>query len=416
MEAFPYKQGALHCEDVPVQAIADAVGTPFYLYSAAKLRDQIRRFDRAFAPIDHTVCFAVKANGNLAVINLFAQEGAGADIVSGGELFRAVKAGVQPKNIVYSGVGKNEREITEALAAGIRMFNVESAQELYELNRVAIAKGTRAPVALRVNPNVDPKTHPKISTGLNKAKFGIAIGDVVKYYREAAQMEGIEVVGIDCHIGSQLTQLSPFVDAVRLLKPLLDTLRADGMNIRYLDVGGGLGVVYHDETPPSPEAYARAILDVVGDWGVHLILEPGRFLTANAGIFVTKVLYLKEEHRNFVIVDAAMNDLIRPALYDSYMEVVPVQRAERPTFTAQVVGTICETGDVFAKDREIARPEPGELLAITGAGAYGFVMASNYNARPFVPEVMVDGGRFHVVRERGTYEDLIRGERMPPKG
>lgn len=414
MEAFTYENDRLTCEGMALADVAKQVGTPVYVYSAAKLRDQFRRYDKSTAGVPHTICYAVKANTNLAVINAFARLGAGADITSGGELYKSLKAGVPAEKIVYSGVGKTEPEIAMALDAGIRMFNVESVAELHALDRIARSKRKRAPIAFRVNPDVDPQTHPKISTGMKKAKFGVAISEVVKYYREAAQMEGVEVVGIDCHIGSQLTTLDPLRDALRRLKPLLETLRESGMNIRYLDFGGGLGVVYSNETPPSVEEYAAMVLEEIKGWNVHLILEPGRNLVANAGALVTEVLYLKEEHKSFIIVDAAMNDLVRPAMYDSYMTIVPVRRGGRPAMIADVVGPICETGDRFAADREIERPEAGDLLAILGAGAYGFAMASTYNGRPLAAEAMVDGGKLHVVRERGTYEDLIQGERLLP--
>jgi diaminopimelate decarboxylase len=416
---FEYRDGELFAEQVPVQRIAREVGTPAYIYSLATLRRHFRVFDQAFAKVPHLVCFSVKSNSNLAVLRTFAKEGGGFDIVSGGELFRVLKAGGDPRKIVFSGVGKKKEEIEHALNAGILMFNVESEQELTFIDRVSRGLGKRAPISLRVNPDVDPKTHPYISTGMKKSKFGIEITRSAELYKQALSLKNLEVIGVDCHIGSQLTSLGPFVDALSRVREYLDRvlvgyLRKEGANIRYLDLGGGLGIQYKDEEPPRPEEYAAALIQGLEGLDVTLILEPGRVIVGNAGILVTEVLYLKEtEEKKFVVVDGGMNDLIRPALYGSYQAIRPVVDKKAGTIVADVVGPICESGDFFAKDREVPRPEPGDLLAIMSAGAYGFTMASNYNSHPRPPEVLVDGDKFHVVRQRETLDDLIRGETIP---
>ncbi len=415
MHHFQYRENELYAEEVPVRQIARKVGTPFYLYSAATLRRHFRVFDQAFKTLPHLVCYAVKANSNLAVLRLLAREGAGADIVSGGELFRALKAGIPAEKIVFSGVGKTAREIRLALKAGILMFNVESLEELKSIARIARKMGKKAPIAIRVNPDVNPKTHPYISTGLKENKFGLDVETAFKAYQLAKEDPYLEIVGIDCHIGSQLTQLSPFVEALRRIKAFLKRLATVGISVRYLDLGGGLGIVYGEEEPPPPEKYAQALIEELNDLSVTLILEPGRVLVGNAGILVTKVLYYKETPaKKFLIVDAGMNDLLRPAFYQAYHEIIPVLKKERPSIVADVVGPICETGDFLARERELPLVKPGELLAVMSAGAYGFVMASNYNSRPRPAEVMVNGGEFYVVRRRETYAKLVAGEKIPP--
>jgi diaminopimelate decarboxylase len=357
----------------------------------------------------------MKSNSNLAVLRAFVKEGGGFDIVSAGELFRALKAGADPKKIVFSGVGKKKAEIEYALNAGILMFNVESEQELTVLNEIARGVEKKAPISLRVNPDVDPKTHPYISTGMKKSKFGIDIKRSLEVYKRALTLAHLEVIGVDCHIGSQLTTIPPFVDALSRVKVFVEALRKEGARIRYLDLGGGLGIRYKDEEPPHPEEYAGALIQGLRGLDVTLILEPGRVVVGNAGILVTEVLYLKEgEEKTFVVVDGGMNDLIRPALYGSYQAIRPVVERKGEMIVADVVGPICESGDFFAKDREIPRPQEGDLLAVMSAGAYGFTMSSNYNSRPRAPEILVDGDNFHVVRKRESFEDLISGETIPP--
>lgn len=413
MHHFEYKDGVLHAEEVAVPEIAAAVGTPFYLYSAATLRRHFTAFDGAFAGLDHLSCFAVKASSNIAILRLFARLGGGADIVSGGELFRALKAGIAPERIVYSGVGKTRAEIRQALVAGILMFNLESAQELTAIQQCAAELGQTARVSFRVNPDVDPQTHAYISTGLAENKFGIAIEEALAVYKEARQMANVEIVGLSCHIGSQLTQVSPFVDTVDKLKKFMAELNGAGINIRYLDLGGGLGINYQGENPPEPAEYGMALRQALGDLPCTLILEPGRVIVGNAGILVTRVLFTKSGRKNFVVVDAGMNDLARPSLYDAYHAIQPVTRREDGQMVADVVGPICETGDFLARGREIARAVPDDLLAVMSAGAYGFTMASNYNSRPRVPEVLVSEDQFVEIRRRETYEDLVRGETIP---
>lgn len=415
MDYFEYRNGELFAEGVPVRRIAREVGTPAYIYSLATLKRHYRVFDQAFARLSHLVCFSMKSNSNLAVLRAFVKEGGGFDIVSAGELFRALKAGADPKKIVFSGVGKKKAEIEYALNAGILMFNVESEQELTVLNEVARGVEKKAPISLRVNPDVDPKTHPYISTGMKKSKFGIDIKRSLEVYKRALSLTHLEVIGVDCHIGSQLTTIPPFVDALSRVKVFVEALRKEGARIRYLDLGGGLGIRYKDEEPPHPEEYAGALIQGLRGLDVTLILEPGRVVVGNAGILVTEVLYLKEgEEKTFVVVDGGMNDLIRPALYGSYQAIRPVVERKGEMIVADVVGPICESGDFFAKDREIPRPQEGDLLAVMSAGAYGFTMSSNYNSRPRAPEILVDGDNFHVVRKRESFEDLISGETIPP--
>jgi len=413
MHHFHYKDSELFCEDVPLAEIAEQVGTPVYIYSRATLVRHFQAFDRAFSNMDHLVCFSAKANTNRAVLALFAGLGGGLDIVSGGELHRGLAAGVPPERIVYSGVGKTTAEMEYALKSGILLFNVESEEELTALDLAAGKLGVRAPVALRVNPDVDAGTHPYISTGLKKNKFGVPRELAVETYRQAHRMENIEVKGIDFHIGSQITQTGPFVEAVRNVGKLARTLLDEGMPIQYLDVGGGLGIPYRDEDPPLPEDYARAMEKDLAGLPLTLILEPGRALVGNAGVLVTRVLYNKTGAKNFIIVDAGMNDLLRPSIYQAFHAVWPVADSGRALRVADVVGPICESGDFLAKDREMPVMEPGELLSVMSAGAYGFVMSSNYNSRPRTPEVLVSGGQFAVVRARETYEDLCRGESIP---
>jgi diaminopimelate decarboxylase len=414
MHDFQYRGDELHCEEVPVRAIAGEVGTPLYLYSLKTLESHFRAFQSAFSEVNHLICFSAKANSNIAILRIFTRMGGGVDVVSGGELFRAIKAGARPDRIVYSGVGKRPDEIEYALELPILMFNVESSQELVLMDRIAGRMKTKAPVALRVNPDVDPRTHPYISTGLKKNKFGINIQKSLEEYRLANSLPNVQVIGVSCHIGSQLTEVGPFVEAVRRVRDLIQRLRAEGMTIRYLDMGGGLGITYHQEEPPHPVEYARALLKELKGIDCTLILEPGRVIVGNAGTLVTKVLYLKAgDEKNFVVVDAAMNDLIRPSLYGSYQRIQPVRQRNAPEMIADVVGPICESGDFLAKDRKLPEVEPGELLAVMSAGAYGFSMSSNYNSRPRVAEVLVAGDKFHVIREREDYEDLIRGEVVP---
>lgn len=415
MDHFTYRHGTLHCESVPLSRVAEAVGTPTYVYSRAAVLAAYRAWDHAFRDVPHLICYAVKANSNLALLHALAQAGAGADVVSGGELYRALRAGVPPRRIVFSGVGKTREEMREALKADILMFNVESVSELRALDEVARGLGARAPISVRVNPDVDPETHPYIATGLRTSKFGIPIGEAPAVYREAARMAGVEVVGVQMHIGSQLTKTAPFADAAARVVALADDLRTRGIRIRYLDLGGGLGIRYRDEQPPSPEHYARALLPLVRTLDVTVVLEPGRSIVGNAGVLLTRVLYRKDTGaKRFVVVDAAMNDLVRPAMYNAHHEIHPVSEPRAADGeTVDVVGPICESGDFLARDRTMPRVEEGELLAVMSAGAYGFVMASNYNDRPRAAAVLVDGDRYTIVRRRETYEDLVAGERLP---
>lgn len=414
MHHFHYINGELHCEAVPVARISEAVGTPFYLYSHATLTHHFHTFDAAFEGFPHIVCFAIKSNSNLAILRLMINEGAGVDIVSGGELYRSLAAGVDPMKVVYSGVGKNENEIRMSLKSGILMFNIESSQELGEISRIAGRMKTRARIALRINPDIDPQTHPYISTGLKKNKFGINIERALADYRRAKELPNIEVVGVACHIGSQITELDPFLEAVRRLKELIRKLEREGINIRYLDLGGGLGITYDQETPPHPREYGAALVKELKGLNCTLILEPGRVLVGNAGILVTQVHYTKDtEAKHFIIVDAGMNDLARPSLYGSYHAIWPVVEKDRPEVTASLVGPICESGDFLAKDRAMPAFAPGELVAVMSAGAYGFSMSSNYNSRPRVAEILVKDTTFYVIRKRETFRQLTWGEQIP---
>jgi len=414
MNYFDYKDDELYCEEVAVEKIAREVGTPFYLYSARTLKRHFDAFADAFAGIPHIISFAVKSNSNIAILRSFAKAGGGADIVSGGELFRALKAGIDPGKIVYSGVGKRDDEIDFALKSGILMFNIESMQELEAINERAGVLGLRAGIGIRVNPDVNPETHPHISTGLKENKFGIDIEGSLKAYRHARTLKHVDIKGVSCHIGSQITKLLPFIDAIDRLKSLIAALRAEGIDIRYLDLGGGLGISYDQEAPPLPSEYARAIIDAAGNIGCTFIFEPGRVLVGNAGILVTRVLYTKDnEAKKFIVVDAGMNDLIRPSLYGSFHKLQPVKRTKREEITADIVGPICESGDFLAKARRLPALERGELLAAMSAGAYGFTMSSNYNSRPRVPEILVSDNQWHIIRERESYDDLIRAEKIP---
>lgn len=415
MDYFHYQTGNLFAEDVDVTSIAKQFGTPTYIYSRATLERHWHAFDQAFSDQAHCVCYAVKANSNLAVLNVLARLGSGFDIVSGGELARVLAAGGRVDRIVFSGVGKTVEEINYALEQGIRCFNVESIPELERINDVAGKRGQRAPISIRVNPDVDAQTHPYISTGLKENKFGIAIEDAESVYLQAHAMKNIDVVGIDCHIGSQLTTVTPFVDALKRVLLLIDLLAAKGVVLSHLDIGGGLGINYRDETPPSPAEYAAALRELLINRDLEILLEPGRAIAGNAGILVTKVEYIKPtEDKKFAIVDAAMNDLLRPALYQSWQEIQPVSidNTEQEQ-TYDIVGPICETGDFLGKDRQLAI-KPDDLLAIRSAGAYGFTMSSNYNSRPRAAEVMVDGEKVHLVRARETVASLFTGEQLLP--
>jgi len=413
MSAFARKNGSLHCEAVPVTRIADEVGTPCYVYSRAALRESYGAYARGFGKTPHVVCYSVKACSNVAILRVLAKEGAGFDVVSGGELARVIRAGGDPRKVVFSGVGKTEQEIRQALEAGILMFNVESPGELDVIDRTARALGKRAPVALRINPDVDPKTHPYISTGLRSSKFGISIDRAFEDYARARTLAGIEIVGADCHIGSQLTSVEPFREAVGRMLKLVDRLTEAGFPLRYLDMGGGLGITYDAESPPTHETYTSALVEALASRNLTVLVEPGRSIVGNAGILLTRVLYHKTNYeKNFIVVDAAMNDLARPALYDAYHGI---EAAEDGTakITADVVGPICETGDFFARNREVPSVPPGGLVVIRSAGAYGFSMSSNYNTRPRAAEVLVDGARFDVIRRRETLEDLLGPEQIP---
>lgn len=414
MEAFNYRDGELFAEGVALSALAQRFGTPTYVYSRAHIEGQYRAYADALAGMPHLVCFAVKANSNIGVLNVLARLGAGFDIVSSGELERVLAAGGEPSRIVFSGVGKSRDDMRRALEVGVHCFNVESIVELERLQKVAAELGVKAPVSLRVNPDVDAGTHPYISTGLKENKFGIDIEQAESVYARAAELPNLEVIGVDCHIGSQLTTLDPFLDALDRLLLLVDKLAARGITIKHLDLGGGLGVQYRDEQPPLAGDYIAAVRKRLAGRDLSLVFEPGRFIVANAGVLLTQVEYLKHtEHKDFAIVDAAMNDLIRPALYQAWMDVSPVQPREGETRNYDLVGPICETGDFLAKDRQLALAE-GDLLAVRSAGAYGFVMSSNYNTRGRAAEVLVDGEQAYEVRRRETVQELYAGESLLP--
>ncbi|RYH10559.1 diaminopimelate decarboxylase [Tropicimonas sp. IMCC6043] len=418
MDHFLYRDGVLFAEDVPVSEIAAAVGTPFYCYSTATLERHFRLFDEALAPLPHLVCFAMKSNSNQAILKTLAAKGAGMDVVSGGEYARAVAVGVPGERIVFSGVGKTVSEMRAALAGGIRQFNVESEPEMEVLNAVAVSMGLRAPVAIRINPDVDARTHAKIATGKSENKFGIPISRARAVYAQAAALPGLEVVGIDVHIGSQLTELEPFELAYRKVADLTEALRADGHEIRRLDLGGGLGIPYtrSNEAPPLPSDYGDLIKRTVGHLGCEVEIEPGRLISGNAGIMVSAVIYVKRgEGRDFLILDGAMNDLVRPSMYDAHHDIVPVVEPEPGVEPAHfdIVGPVCETGDTFARQRAMPPLAPGDLVAFRSAGAYGAVMSSEYNTRPLIPEVLVKGDHFAVIRPRPTFDEIIARDNIP---
>jgi diaminopimelate decarboxylase len=417
MNHFQYRDGVMHAEDVPIPRIAAAVGTPFYLYSTATLTRHYRVFAEPFAGTDTLVAYAMKSNSNQAVLRTLAALGAGADVVSGGELKRALAAGIPPDRIVFSGVGKTDAELSAALDAGIYCINVESEPEAEALSAIAVQKGVVAPVSLRVNPDVDARTHAKITTGKTENKFGVPISRAREVYGTLARLPGIRVAGVDMHIGSQITDLQPFADAFALLASFVTTLRADGHRIDHVDLGGGLGVPYRfdNEPPPDPDAYARIVREATKGLGCKLVFEPGRMIVANAGVLVTSVIYVKREGRTFVIVDAAMNDLIRPTLYDAFHDIRPVVEPAPGAWriVADVVGPVCETGDYLALQRDIAEPKRGDLLVLMTTGAYGAVQAGTYNTRPLIPEVLVRGDEFAVVRPRLEADDQIAWDRLP---
>jgi len=418
MDHFIYRNGVLHAEDVAITEIAASVGTPFYVYSQATLTRHFRVFDEALSGLKHLICYAMKANSNIAILKILGDLGAGMDVVSGGEYLRAKAAGVPGNRIVFSGVGKTREEMALAIKNGIRQFNVESETELKVLNEVALSLCAIAPITLRVNPDVDAKTHAKIATGKSENKFGIPIAKSQEVYALAASMEGIEVVGIDVHIGSQLTDLEPFRLAYEKVAELTKTLRQDGHNIRRLDLGGGLGIPYENsnQSPPTPEDYAKVIHETVGNLDCEIEIEPGRLLAGNAGLMISSVIYNKSgEGRDFMIVDAAMNDLIRPAMYEAYHEIIPVleSNAQSKTSDYDVVGPVCETGDTFAKKRTLTSVADGEMIAFRSAGAYGAVMASEYNTRPLIPEVLVHEDQFSIIRKRPSVESIIKRDLIP---
>jgi len=414
MHHFSYRQNELYCEAVPIEKIAKEVGTPFYLYSYATLKRHFFAFDKAFEGIKRLVCYSAKANSNHAILTLLKSLGSGLDIVSGGELYRGLKAGISPDRIVYSGVGKRIDEIDYALESDILMFNVESLEELDLIDKRAGLLKKKAPVAIRVNPDVDPQTHPYISTGLKKNKFGIDTKTAIEGYKAARALKNIEIIGIDCHIGSQITQVQPFKDALKSLKSLVTELKKIGIEIQYLDMGGGLGITYDDESPPHPDEYAKVIVESLKETDLQLILEPGRVIVGNAGILVTRALFRKSSSvKKFIVVDAGMNDLLRPTLYDAFHAIWPVVKSGDEFVKADIVGPICESSDFLAADRKVPDVKNGDLIAVMSAGAYGFAMSSNYCSRLKVAEVMVRDDRFHVTTQRQDYEDLVKGESVP---
>lgn len=414
MNYFNYRGNDLYCEEVALGELVDKFGTPLYVYSGRTILRHYHAFDNAFKSHDHLICYSVKANSNIGILNLLVQAGSGFDIVSKGELYRATKAGADPSKIVFSGVGKTEDEIEMALIAGILMFNVESESELFTIDKVAQRLGKKAPISFRINPDVNPLTHPYISTGLKKNKFGIPHSRVVDVYKKAMELKNIEIIGIDCHIGSQITQLGPFNEAVEKMLNLIEKIEKHGISIKYVDLGGGLGITYKDEEPAHPNEYGESILKYFKDIKKTLIFEPGRVIVGNAGVLLTKVLYKKDTmEKNFIIVDAAMNDLARPALYGSYHSIVPVNKKEGNNITADIVGPVCESTDYLAKDRTITEPEKGDILCVMSAGAYGFSMSSNYNSRLKPAEVLVYNDKYYCIRERDTLEDLVSKEIIP---
>ncbi len=411
MHHFEYREGKLFAEEVSVTTLAEKYGTPLYIYSAATLRRHFEAFDSAFSGLEHLTCYSVKANSNLSLLKLLGEMGAGMDIVSGGELYRALKAGIAAEKIVYSGVGKRASEVREALEAGILMFNVESVAELHKINEVAGDMGVVAKISFRINPDVDPQTHPYISTGMQKNKFGLDIEHSLEAYGLAAKLENIDPVGMDCHIGSQLTSIEPFLEALDKLLAFYAKLTDMGINIKYLDLGGGLGIPYDTEEPPHPSAFGEALKKKLADVPLKIILEPGRVIAGNAGVMITEVVYTKSNPtKNFLIIDGGMNDLIRPSLYGSYHKIAEVEQQGRTTKTYDVVGPICESSDFLARDRELPEVIDGERLVVYSAGAYGFTMSSNYNTRPRACELIVDGEAVIVARKRETYEDIVKNE------
>jgi diaminopimelate decarboxylase len=417
MNHFERKDGELRAEKIPLGSLARAYGTPLYVYSTATLRRHWKVLDRSLAGIRHLVCYATKANGNLAILDLFARLGAGFDIVSGGELYRVLKAGGDPRKVVFSGVGKTDEEIAFALSQRVKCLNVESGPELARVSVVARRLGLRAPVALRVNPDVDPRTHPYIATGLKKSKFGVSVEDARRLYHVASQDPAIEIRGVACHIGSQITTVAPFLDAIARVRALARDLGRAGLDVRHLDIGGGLGIQYRDEAPPHPDEYGAAVKEAMRGFRGEVVLEPGRVLVGNAGVLLTRVLYVKRSGRKvFAVVDAAMNDLVRPSLYGAHHDIEPCSAAPRPQGTVDVVGPVCESSDFLAQGRRMPVPEAGDLLCVRSAGAYGFSMSSNYNARPRAAEVLVAGDLAHLVRKREAWPDLVRGEKSRPPG
>ncbi|HEY3275755.1 MAG TPA: diaminopimelate decarboxylase [Syntrophorhabdaceae bacterium] len=414
MDYYTYKSGELYCEDVPVKKIAEATGTPVYIYSYKTLERHFRVFNDAFKGIPHITCYSCKAASNLSLLRIIGNLGGGTDIVSGGELFRALKAGIPGKKIVFSGAGKTAEEIRSAVKADVLMINIESEEELGVVADVARRMGKRVPVSIRVNPEIDPKTHPYITTGLKKNKFGVLWADARGLYKRIKEDKYLEPLGISSHIGSQILEITPFVEAVRSLRGMVRQLAEDGIKLSHIDIGGGLGITYKDELPPDPAAYARAVEQELRNTGLTVVLEPGRVLVGNSGLFVTRLLYVKKvPGKTFYIIDGAMNDLVRPSLYDAYHEIIPVNEKSKKELKVDVVGPICESGDFLAKDREMAILERDELLAVRSAGAYGFSMSSNYNSRRRAAEVLVKEGEFAVIRKKETFRDLIRGESIP---
>ena len=414
MHDFLFRKNELYCEDIKVDDIAKAVGTPFYLYSHHTLVDHFTKIKKAFAPVNPLICFAMKSNSNLAVLKTLVNEGAGLDIVSQGEMMKALKAGVNPKKIVFASVGKTESEIASAIGLGILFFNVESVPELEEINAIAKHLNKKARVALRINPDVAAATHNFITTGTLKNKFGIDLRSTRNLLKKRKSFSNVEMVGLHIHIGSQITTRGPFIKAIQKVISFLNELRREGIEMEYLDIGGGLGIIYKDEKPQSAQDFADAILPYLQKMGLKIVMEPGRFIVGNAGIFVTKVVYIKDNgFKKFVIVDGGMNDLIRPSLYNAYHEIVPIKKKRVPAVKVDVVGPICESGDFFAKERKIPKVKRGDILAVMSAGAYGYVMSSNYNVRCRVPEILVQGNQYAVVKERETFADLMRGETIP---
>lgn len=411
MHLFRYRGNELYAEDAALSGLAERYGTPLYVYSEGTILRHINAYEKAFDGFPHILCYALKANSNLSILRLIAKNGGGADIVSGGELYRARKAGIPAKKTVYAGVGKTDEEIRYALGCNILMFNVESKEELFAIDRIAGDMKAKARISLRVNPDIDPQTHPYISTGLRKHKFGIPIEDALEFYHMAAGLKNVKVVGVQKHIGSQLTKVAPFVDALKKIVALVDILKANGIDIKYIDAGGGLGIPYNEETPPRPRELLRGLLPLLKGREATLIVEPGRSIVGSAGLLLTRCLYAKKgQDREFVIVDAGMNDLMRPTLYGAFHKILPVRKKRGKKVLSDIVGPICESGDFLARERHIAKVAQGELLAVMSGGAYGFSMSSNYNSRPRAAEVMVKGASHRLIRKRETYRDLTRGE------